>query len=220
MTAPASPPHPRRDREVGEASVPAQPPPARAGVDGTTVAADGWRTVRQTDVGFAMDLPAAWRCQTARVKLYRFFGIPFEPAPRWSEAPAAGWNCLTVDTGLETVALQVKLNPEQFPAHLAEVVNDRWAKILNLRMIDASPSIQIGELSGFSVIQNLEGVGPKVSLGPVTVSGGALKARLLQKQMWLRGRGLAVHLHYVTPSDDPGLRETLDRIVHTVRVEA
>jgi len=181
--------------------------------------AEGWRTVRHPDLGFAVDVPAVWKCRTARVKRYRFLGIPFEPAPRWSETPSAGWNRLTVETGLETAALQVSLNPDGFPVDLAEVVNDRWARVLNLKTIESSLDVRIGGLSGFSVLQSLEGVGPKVSLGPVTVSGGAIKARLLQKQVWLRGPDLTVHVHYVFPTDGASLREAMERIAQTVRVD-
>lgn len=176
-----------------------------------------WQTLTRPDRGFAIHVPGDWHCRTARVKTYRFLGVTFEPAPRWSDTPADGWNRLSVDAGRSTAALVVTLDPDRFPVDLAQVMNDPWARVLNLRTVDAVPDVRIGRLAGFSVIQNLEGVGPKVTLGPVTVSAGTIEARLLQRQIWLRGPGLSVHVHYVVPADDTVLREAMERVVETIR---
>lgn len=179
--------------------------------------ADGWQTLARPDLHFTVRVPAAWRCRTARVKARRFFGIPFELGPRWSDTPADGWNRLSVDTGVPAAALAVSLDPEPFPVDLAQVMNDPWARALALRTVEAVPDVRIGGLAGFSVLQDLQGVGPKLTLGPVTVSGGTIDARLLQRQIWLRGAGLSVHVHYVVPADDTGLREAMERVVQTIR---
>jgi hypothetical protein len=179
--------------------------------------ADDWRTLTRADLGFSIRVPAAWRSRTARVKLRRFLGIPFELVPRWSDTPADGWNRLGVDPGPSSAALVVTLNPDRFPADLAQVLNDPWARALALRTVDAVPDVRIGGLAGFSVVQNLAGVGPKVTLGPVTVSAGTIDARLLQRQIWLRGPGLSVHVHYVVPTEDTALREVMERVVQTIR---
>lgn len=180
----------------------------------------GWQTVRQPELGFAINLPTGWPCRTARIRRYRLLGlIPFELEPRWSSTPQPGWNRLTVDTGAASVALQVSLNPEGFPDNLDAVINDRWARILNLTLVEALPDVTIGTLRGFSALHNLEGAGPKIGLGPVTVSAGEIKQKLLQRQMWLRGEGLAVHLHYVVPAGDPGLHAAVERVVGTARIE-
>ena len=179
--------------------------------------ADDWRTLTRPDLGFSIRVPGAWRCRTAHVKLRRFLGIPFELEPRWSDTPADGWNRLGVDPGPSSAALVVTLNPDRFPADLAQVLNDPWARALRLRTVDAVPDVRIGGLAGFSVVQNLQGVGPKLTLGPVTVSAGTLDARLLQRQIWLRGPGLSVHVHYVVPTNDTALRETMERVVQTMR---
>ena len=45
----------------------------------------------------------------------------------------------------------------------------------------------------------------------------AINARLLQRQIWLRGAGLSVHVHYVVPADDTQLREVMEQVVQTIR---
>jgi hypothetical protein len=180
----------------------------------------GWQTVRHTVLGFAIDLPEGWTIRTATVKrIHLFWVIPFEPEPRWSEAASGNWNRLVVDTGADAVALQVSLNPPGFPARFEDTVNERLSKLLNVRTIDSSLDARIGAFSGFSVVQDLEGVGPSISFGPVTISGGTSKARLLQKQAWVRSQGLSIHVQYVVPKDDSALRAALDRVVATIRIE-
>lgn len=179
----------------------------------------GWQTIRHPALGFAIDLPANWTTRTARVRRYKLLGlIPFEPEPSWSAVPQADWNRLRVDTGSASVALQVSLNPEGFPVSLAAVLDSRLSRVLNLKTLESTPDLQIGALRGFSVLQDLEGVGPSIGVGPVTVSAGEMKAQLLQRQCWLRAGTLAVHLLAVLPKGDPAVADALDRVMRTARV--
>jgi hypothetical protein len=208
------------DRHHGRAAagIPAGADPASDRSDAATVAiSEDWQRITQPDFGFEMAIPSTWRWQTAHVKLLRILGIPFLPGEtKWSDTPQPGWNTLTTCSEDGKPALQVTLDPERMPANLDAVLNDRWAKIVNLGTLESDPDVRIGSLAGFSVVHKLEGAGPSVSLGPVKVGMGAIKDRLAQTQIWLRGSGHSVHVTYVTPIDAPALREAYGRIVATI----
>jgi len=180
----------------------------------------GWRTLGEPETGFAMEVPAKWQTQAARLKRYKVLGLPIELPPKWSDALPAGWNQLKIETGVENALLQVNLNPAIMPADVEGVLTDRWAKVLNLAVVESNPEIRIGALQGFSVTHDLRGVGPKVGAGPVKVGMGTMKAELLQTQHWLRGPGYAVHTTVITPTDAHELRSVIARVMETLRFDA
>jgi len=179
----------------------------------------GWRTLREPDTGFAMEVPAKWQAQSTHVKLYKVLGLPIGLPPKWSDALAAGWNQLKIETGVESAVLQVNLNPAIMPADVEGVLTDRWAKVLNLAVVESNPDVRIGALQGFSVTHDLRGVGPKVGAGPVKVGMGTMKAELLQTQHWLRGPGYAVHTQFITPTHAHELRSVIAKVLETLRFE-
>jgi hypothetical protein len=189
---------------------------APATVGGTA----GWRTLREPETGFAMEVPATWRTQAARIKRYKVLGLPLELAPRWSDVLPAGWNQLKIETGVENAVLQVNLNPAIMPADVDGVLKDRWARLLNLAVVESNPDVRIGALQGFSVTHDLRGVGPKIGAGPVKVGMGTMKAELLQTQHWLRAPRYAVHTTVVTPTDALELRNVIARVLETLRFDS
>lgn len=180
----------------------------------------GWRTLREPETGFAMEVPAKWQIQSTRLKRYKVIGIPIELPPKWSDALPAGWNQLKIETGVENAVLQVDLNPPDMPADVEGVLKDRWAKVLTLAVAESNPEVRIGALQGFSVTHDLQGVGPKVGAGPVKVGMGSMKAELLQTQHWLRGPGHAVHTLFITPTHAHELRSVIARVLETLRFES
>lgn len=179
----------------------------------------GWRTLREPETGFAMEVPAGWQAQSTRLRRYKVIGLPIELPPKWSDALAAGWNQLKIEMGLENAVLQVNLNPPNMPADVEGVLTDRWAKVLNLAVVESSPDVRIGALQGFSVTHDLRGVGPKVGVGPVKVGMGTMKAELLQTQHWLRGPGHTVHTLFITPTHAHELRSVIARVLETLRFD-
>jgi hypothetical protein len=192
-----------------------------AGVAAPTPAGgtQGWRTLREPETGFAMEVPAGWQAQSTRLRRYKVIGLPIELPPKWSDALTAGWNQLKIETGVENAVLQVSLNPPNMPADVEGVLTDRWAKVLNLSVVESNPDVRIGALQGFSVTHDLQGVGPKVGVGPVKVGMGTMKAELLQTQHWLRGPGHAVHTLFITPTHAHDLRSVIARVLETLRFE-
>jgi hypothetical protein len=192
-----------------------------AGVAAPTTAGgtQGWRTLREPETGFAMEVPPGWQAQSTRLKRYKVIGIPIELPPKWSDALPAGWNQLKIETGVENAVLQVDLNPPSMPADVEGVLSDRWAKALNLTVVESNPAVRIGALQGFSVTHDLRGVGPKVGAGPVKVGMGTMKAELLQTQHWLRGPGHAVHTLVITPTHAHELRSVIAKVLESLRFE-
>jgi hypothetical protein len=166
-----------------------------------------------------MEVPAKWQAQSTHVKLYKVLGLPIGLPPKWSDALASGWNQLKIETGVESAVLQVNLNPAIMPADVEGVLTDRWAKVLNLAVVESNPDVRIGALQGFSVTHDLRGVGPKVGAGPVKVGMGTMKAELLQTQHWLRGPRYAVHATIITPTDAHELRSVIARVLETLRFD-
>jgi len=179
----------------------------------------GWRTLREPETGFAMEVPAKWQTQSTRLKRYKVIGLPIELPPKWSDTLPAGWNQLKIETGVENAVLQINLNPPNMPADVDGVLTDRWAKVLNLTVVESNPDVRIGALQGFSVTHDLRGVGPKVGAGPVKVGMGTMKAELLQTQHWLRGPRYAVHTTVITPTDAHELRRVIARVLETLRFD-
>ena len=190
-----------------------------AGVAAPTPAGgtQGWRTLREPETGFAMEVPPGWQAQSTRLRRYKVIGLPIELPPKWSDALAAGWNQLKIETGVDNAVLQVDLNPPNIPADVEDVLTDRWAKVLNLAVVESNPDVRIGALQGFSVTHDLRGVGPKVGAGPVKVGMGTMKAELLQTQHWLRGPGHAVHTLFITPTHAHELRSVIAKVLETLR---
>lgn len=179
----------------------------------------GWRTLREPETGFVMEVPPRWKAQSTRLKRYKVIGLPIELPPKWSDALPAGWNQLKIETGVENAVLQVDLNPPDMPTDVEGVLTDRWAKVLNLAVVESNPDVRIGALQGFSVTHDLRGVGPKVGAGPVKVGMGSMKAELLQTQHWLRGPGHAVHTLFITPTHAHELRSVIAKVLETLRFE-
>jgi len=206
----------------GDAVPPAVGAAVAAGVAAPTTAGapHGWQTLREPGTGFAMEVPPRWKAQAAQVKLYKVLGVPVGLPPKWSDVLPAGWNQLKIETGVENAVLQVNLNPATMPADVEGVLHDRWAKVLNLTVVESNPDVRIGALQGFAVTHDLRGVGPKAGAGPVKVGMGTMKAELLQTQHWLRGPGYAVHTTVVTPTDAHELRSVVAKVLESVRFDS
>jgi len=176
-----------------------------------------WRTVREPAFGFAIDVPGEWHSRVGLLKRSRVLGIRIEsPEPKWFDSPGPGWNRLEVKPGIESAVLQVDLDPPDPPAQLEAVTNDKWSKIANVKLLDTHPDLRIGGLTGFGVTQGLKGAG--IGVGGVRI-GESLKADLVQTQMWLRGAGRSVHVIFVAPTEATALREAMERVVGTLRLE-
>jgi len=180
---------------------------------------EGWRTLREPQTGFAMEVPPLWKVQAATLKTVKILGVPVGAPPKWSETLTPGWNQLKIETGVEHAVLAVNLNPDTMPADVTSVLKDRWAKVLNLKVAGSDGDVRVGRLHGFSVTHDLTGAGPQAGAGPVKVGIGKLEAELLQTQWWLRGPTHKVHAQMVTPTDAKDLRAALVRVVQTLRFD-
>lgn len=212
-TAPAVPTTP---------TAPTAPMAPIASIASTTPAAPmapdaGWHAVREPASGLAIDLPSAWQVRVGRLERRRVLGVLIEsPETKWFDSPGPGWNRLEVNPGVEGAILQVDLDAPNPPADLAAVANDKWSKVANVTLLDAHPDLRIGSLAGFGVTQGLKGAG--IGVGSLRV-GGSIKADLVQTQMWLRGADRSVHVIFVTPGAATALREAMQKVVGTLRLE-
>jgi len=177
------------------------------------------RTVREPRSGLAIDLPVDWAWKTGWMKSRRVLGIPMESLPKWSDTADVAWNTLQVEPGLETIVLRLNLDPGRMPASLDAVLGDLWARLFRLKVAARHPAVQLGCLKGFGVTHDLQGAGPSASLGLLRVSAMTIKDGLQQTQLWLRGHGHALHVHHVTPTDAVSLRESITRVLATLRFE-
>lgn len=202
---------------AARSSLPAQsraatePAGARAG-DGSP---SDWRRIEERTTGFAVDVPIAWKVKTGTVKRGRFLGIRFEgPEPRWVDPTVAGWNRLDLQPDVDGTALRIDIDPDAMPASLDEVLSSRWARVLNMKLLGSEPRVSAAGLSGFAATHSLKGVG--VGVGGLRI-GGTMKADLLQRQIWLRGAPNALHLIVITPAESDALRDTMTRVVASMR---
>jgi hypothetical protein len=221
LVPPADAVAPVTDAAVGDGVTAGVAAGVMAGVAAPTTAGgtQGWRTLREPETGFAMEVPAGWQAQSTRLRRYKVIGLPIELPPKWSDALAAGWNQLKIEMGLEDAVLQVNLNPPNMPPDVEGVLTDRWAKVLNLAVVESNPDVRIGALQGFSVTHDLQGVGPKIGAGPIKVGMGTMKAELLQTQHWLRGPGHVVHTLFITPTHAHELRSVIAKVLESLRFE-
>lgn len=180
---------------------------------------EGWKTVRERETGFALDLPSGWSFKVGRLKSHKFLGIRVDTPTRWFDGEAPGWNQLEADTGLENAPFQVNLNPLTMPESLEEVVNSTAVRLLNLKLIRSNADVQINGLTGFSAVHDMQNVGLNANLGPVKVGTGTMKVQVQQTQYWLRTNGQAVHVLFSCPTDAPALQEALERVVQSLRLE-
>jgi hypothetical protein len=211
--APAASMPPSASRSPAAPTTPAAP---MASAASTTPDAD-WHTVREPASGLAIDLPSAWQSRVGLLKRTRVLGVLIEsPETKWFDSPGPGWNRLEVNPGVDRAILQVDLDPPSPPADLAAVANDRLSKVANVKLLDTHPDLRIGSLAGFGVTQGLKGAG--IGVGSLRV-GESIKADLVQTQMWLRGADHSVHVIFVAPSEATALREAMQKVVGTLRLE-
>jgi len=211
-TAPAAPMSPAATAPTASTASAAPMTPAAS-----TPPDAGWHTVREPASGLAIDLPSAWQSRVGLLKRRRVLGVLIEsPETKWFDSPGPGWNRLEVNPGVEGAILQVDLDPPGPPADLAAVANDKWSKVANVTLLDTHADLRIGGLAGFGVTQGLKGAG--IGAGSMRV-GGSIKADLVQTQMWLRGADRSVHVIFVTPSAATALREAMQKVVGTLRLE-
>jgi hypothetical protein len=199
-----------------DAAVPAAPAASMPPTASTPPDA-GWHTVREPASGLAIELPSAWQSRVGLLKRRRVLGVLIEsPETKWFDSVGPGWNRLEVNPGVDLAILQVDIDPPSPPADLAAVANDTWSKVANVTLLDTHPDLRIGGLAGFGVTQGLKGAG--IGVGRIRV-GGSIKADLVQTQMWLRGADRSVHVIFVTPSEATALREAMQKVVGTLRLE-
>jgi hypothetical protein len=180
--------------------------------------AEEWTTVRDPGTDFRIDVPTAWAVRTGVLKETKVLGIRIQRPPKWSETPGAAWNTLEATISHVGAVIVVLVNPVTIPDSLEAVLHSRLAAAMGVRFVASDPAVRLGTLTGFSVLQDLQGtLGSQVQLGPVSVSTGGFKDGLFQSQTWLSGPAGTVHVLSVTPADGNGLREVMGRVVSTIR---
>ncbi len=184
-------------------------------------AAEAWTWYREPATGFAISLPAAWQVRVGTTKELKFLGIRIQRPPQLTSRYDVPWNTLEATLPGMAVAVAVLLNPAEMPATLDAVLDSRLASLLNVRVVSSEPTVRIGALAGFSVLQDLQGAaGGSLQLGPIAVRVAGLKDKLLQRQVWLRGPSGNVHVQAVTPSGADALRRVIDRGIASMRFDA
>jgi len=181
----------------------------------TPLVPTAWRSVREASTGFVMELPASWTVRAARVRKIWIF----EPEPTWGPPEQVAWNRLEANPDVSHVGLRVSIAPPTVPSSLEEVLNDKWARALHLRTVEQFPDIRIGRLSGFSVVQDLKGVGIHASFGALRVGTERSEVAALSRQWWLAGPGHAVHVQVVWPTEVPEMRAVLEQAIASMRFE-
>ncbi|MFP5467024.1 MAG: hypothetical protein ACLGG8_05780 [Gammaproteobacteria bacterium] len=178
---------------------------------------DEWQTMREPDTGVAIDVPGAWQARVGVVRRSRVLGVRIEsPQPRWFDAPGAGWNRLEVRPGGDEAVLQMDLEPPDPPADLAAASSDKWSALLNVRLLETHPDVHTQGFSGFGVTQGLKGAG--MGAGGIRL-GESLRSDLVQTQLWLRAGTRSVHLVVVTPAAATALRERMQAVIASLRLE-
>lgn len=183
-------------------------------------AAEAWTWYRDPATGFAIELPAAWQVRVGTTKELKLLGIRIQRPPQMTARYNEPWNTLEATLPGMAVAIAVMLNPTEMPATLDAVLDSRLASLLNVRVVSSEPSVRIGALEGFSVLQDLQGAaGGSVQLGPIAVRVAGVKDKLLQRQVWLRSATGNVHVQAVTPTDADALRLVIDRGIASMRFD-
>src|SRR5690606_9526935 len=93
-------------------------------------------------------------------------------------------------------------------------LSSRWARVLNMKLLGSEPRVSAAGLSSFAATHSLKGVG--VGVWGLRI-GGTMKADLLQRQGWLRGAPNALHLIVITQAESDALRDTMARVVASMR---
>ncbi|HRN53485.1 MAG TPA: hypothetical protein PK788_08305 [Gemmatimonadaceae bacterium] len=187
---------------------------AEAAADADTA----WAWHREPATGFAIRLPASWQLRFGTTKEYKILGIRIQRPPQLTTRADVPWNTLEATVPGMAIAVGVMLNPDEMPESLDAVLNSRLASMLNVRVVSSETAVRIGALEGFGVVQNLQGAaGGSVQLGPITVSAGGFKDKLLQQQVWLRSAVGNVHVQAVTPAEADAVRAVIDRSVASMR---
>lgn len=182
-----------------------------------TPAGEGWQTLLEPDTGVAIDVPKAWQTRVGIVRRTRVLGVRIESAqPRWFDVPAAGWNRLEVRPGVDEAVLQLDLDPPDLPADLATVSSDKWSTLANVRLLEAHPDLRTQGFAGFGVTQGLKGAG--IGAGGIRL-GDSVRSDLVQTQQWLRADGRSVHVVVVAPATATALRERMQEVIASLRLE-
>jgi hypothetical protein len=88
-------------------------------------------------------------------------------------------------------------------------MNDKWARVLNLRASHMEENIAINDLAGFAVLRNLPG-------GCDLTGFGAIAEPIVMRQWWLQGRGLSLEIRGVAPRQRSSLQDVMDAVVASI----
>lgn len=156
------------DEDEGDEDEGGAPPPPESGLKVGRLAADGWRTVRQAQIGFSLDLPRGWRLDSAKV--LKMGGVrmvlPFVRARKSRRGPVyiGSVQVLTwEDAGRDADGLwrsvyaqRKKLNPDVKVSAVHRVKNVGGSGVDGIRAVYsfAGPSKQRVQLRSLCVVNN------------------------------------------------------------------
>ncbi|QIB67258.1 hypothetical protein [Kineobactrum salinum] len=168
-------------------------------------------------LGFSLVVPSNWELAVEQrydgpLRLFGFTLIPriLRPGtPRsYRGDEEAGWNCLTLRGGT-AAGLDISVCRRRPLPTPANVMNDKWARVLNLRACHMEENVSINDLAGFAVVRNLPG-------GSELTGFGAIAEPVVMRQWWLQGDGLSVEIRGVAPRQCSALQDAMDEVVASI----
>lgn len=168
-------------------------------------------------LGFALDVPASWDLAVEQrydgpLRLFGFTLLPriLRPgAPRAYRAEQqANWNCLTLRGG-PAVGLDISAGCQGPLPTLSSVTEDKWARLLSLRVSQVEEGVAINGLTGFAVVRNLPA-------GCDLTGFGTIAEPVVMRQWWLQGGGLNLEIRGVAPRDCRTVQDEMDAVVASI----
>jgi len=196
--------------------------PAPGAQHGSLPPARGTQRIVHPRYGFSVDVPSAWDVEVQHNYdgPLRIFGItllkriirPGTPR-RWDLQDDRPWNLMTLVGGTST-RLNISVKPgtgDSMPTE-QEVLDDRWGKLLGVRVKFFEKDIEINGFRGFAAVRELPA-------GVSNMGLAKLPTDVISRQWWLTGHGLDFEIQGMAPQNSTALQETLDLVVGSLRID-
>lgn len=181
--------------------------------------APGAQRITHTEYGFSLDVPADWDVRVAQhyEKPLKLLGITLlkrvirpGPARAYSPGDRHPWNRLIIRGGA-SAGLNISIYPPgTATTDPGQELDDHWDRVLGVAASSVERDIDIAGFRGFAAVRELPA-------GSNAIGFGYLPAAVLSRQWWLTGEDLQLEILGIAPADSATLRETVDRVVHSLK---
>ena len=178
---------------------------------------EGVTRIRHPKTGLTLDIPEAWSASVSLDRLgpLRLFGVTLRmrfarPGEERPLGDGGDWNRLTV-RGAKDAGLKLTVHAGPLDRTLDDILADPWSKMWGLEVLQTTPSVEIGQLKGFSIARRIE-------KGGSTPDFGKVSAPVATRQVWLGNREMHLEAVGLARLEDADIQHAIEAMLASLRL--